>query len=125
MLNRISSLAAGVTLSLGSLAVATSASAQEPTPTEPCAKQASQVEKAELALERLTAVFERQKVKVDKAKVKVDKADNASEVAKAKRLLREAKSDRSDAKDTKKAQVQRLAKASERLAACEAELTES
>ncbi|MGN0063941.1 MAG: hypothetical protein ACI379_06840 [Nocardioides sp.] len=120
---RLSAAVAGLALTLGSLTVATAHAEDTPPPPAPCAQESAQVDKAEDALARVTAVFERQKERVAKAKVKVDKADNANERAKAKKQLAVAKSKRDEAKKAKKAQQQRLAKALERLAECEAEQT--
>jgi len=119
---RVAAVAATVALSLGSLTVASSASAVKP-PAEPCAKQSAQVQKAEDALERVNAVFAKKQVKVKKAKVRVEKADRRNERAKAKKALAQAKKERATTAKTKKAQVQRLAKAQQRLADCEAAQT--
>ena len=120
MMHRMSAVAAGFALTLGSLAATAPAYADKPT-SEPCAKEQAQVEKAETALARVTLVFERQKAKVVKAKKQVEKADTANEKAQAKKKLAKAKKSRAEAAKVKKAQVQRVAKAEARLADCEAE----
>lgn len=120
--SRVPAVVATIALSFGSLTVASAASAAKP-PTEPCAKQSAQVQKAEDALERVNAVFVKRQVKVKKAKVRVEKADRRNERAKAKKALVEARKLRATAAKTKKAQVQRLAKAQKRLADCEATQT--
>lgn len=88
---------------------------------EPCAKQQAQVDKAEDALARVTAVFAKQQAKTNKAKNAVAHADNRSEKAAAKAALREARVATEKVAKAKKAQQMRLAKATERLQTCEAE----
>ncbi len=58
---------------------------------EPCAKQATQVQKAEDALARVTAVFAKQKEHVADAREDVKQADNRSERAEAVAALHDAK----------------------------------
>lgn len=87
---------------------------------EPCAKQAAQVAKAQEALDRVTAVFAKQQERVADAREDVKEADNRSERAKAVAALKAAKEKKVHDAKVKKAQQQRLAKATERLAACEA-----
>ena len=113
---RIAGAVAGIALAFGSLG-AVSASAEKPAP---CAQQHKQVDKAQDALERVTAVFAARQVKVKKARHEVKVADTASERAHAKRALAHAKAKRDHAQKAKKAQLQRLAKAQARLAKCEA-----
>lgn len=113
---RVAALVTTAALSFASLGAP--AFAEDEAPVEPCATQTAQVEKAEDALERVTAVFEKAKAKVKKAKKVNAKADTAREKAAARKKLKAAKEDRADAAKTKKAQVQRLAKAEERLAKC-------
>ena len=86
---------------------------------EPCAKQEAQVQKAEDALARVTAVFAKQKEHVADARQDVKHADNRSERAEAVAALHAAKVKKEKAATTKKAQQMRLAKANERLTACE------
>jgi hypothetical protein len=93
------------------------AQADEP---DPCAKRQAQVDKAEAALARVTAVFAKQQVKVADAQDDVAEADNRSEKAEARLALKEAKADRADVAKVKKAQQMRLAKATERLNECTA-----
>jgi molecular chaperone GrpE (heat shock protein) len=90
-MHRIATTAAGFALALGSLTTAATTAHAAPPEKEPCARQAAQVAKAEEALAKVTAVFDKQRTKATKA-----------------------------TKKAKKAQVQRLAKAQERLAKCEA-----
>jgi hypothetical protein len=113
---RIAGAVAGVTLALGSVG-ALSATAAEP---QPCAQQQKQVDKAEVALEKVTAVFQNQQSKVKKAKHEVKVADSARERANAKADLAQAKEKRDHVAKAKTAQQQRLAKAQERLDTCEA-----
>jgi hypothetical protein len=87
---------------------------------EPCAKQAAHVEKAQEALDRVTAVFAKQQERVADAREDVKHADNRSERAQAIAALKAAKEKKAHDAKAKKAQQQRLAKATERLAACEA-----
>ena len=85
---------------------------------EPCAKQETQVQKAEDALARVTALFAAEEHVAD-ARQDVKHADNRSEQAEAvARSTRKVKKEK--VAKTKKAQQMRLAKANERLAACEA-----
>lgn len=90
---RLVAAAAALTLSFGALTAPAASAADEAT-TEPCAKQSAQVQKAEDALARVTAVFEKKQTKVKKQKNQVAKV--------------------------KKAQVQRLDKANQRLEKCQA-----
>ncbi len=120
---RVAGIVAGLALSVGALGAPALASAGEPAGNEPaaCAKEQSHLDKAEAALARLTAVFEHQQEKVKKAKKHAAQADTAQERNRARKALREAKAARDDAKETKRAQQQRVAKAQERLEACQAE----
>lgn len=86
---------------------------------EPCAKQEQQVQKAEDALARVTAVFAKQKERVADARQDVKHADNRSERAEAVAALHAAKVKKEKVAKAKKAQQMRLAKANERLATCE------
>jgi len=86
---------------------------------EPCAQQEKQVQKAEDALARVTAVFAAQQEHVADARQDVKHADNRSERAQAVAALHEARVKKEKVAKTKKAQQMRLAKANERLAACE------
>jgi hypothetical protein len=117
---RFSGLAATAAIALSGLVVAPSAADEAPD-AAPCAEQQAKVDKAEDALERVTAVFARQQVKVKKAKKVVEQAEAGREKVLARKALSEAKDQRDDTKVTKRAQQQRLAKAQERLATCEAE----
>jgi len=94
------------------------AHADEPD-SEPCATQEAQVQKAEDALARLTAVFAKQKEHVADARQDVKHADNRSERAKAVAALHAAKVKKEKVAKAKKAQQARLANATERLADCE------
>lgn len=118
---RFSGLAATAAIALSGLVVAPSAIADEAPETAPCAEQQAKVDKAEDALARVTAVFARQQVKVKKAKKVVEQAEAGREKALARKALSQAKENRDETKTTKRAQQQRLAKAEERLATCEAE----
>jgi hypothetical protein len=86
---------------------------------EPCTKQETQVQKAEDALARVTLVFAKQKERVVDARQDVKHADSRSERAEAVAALHAAKVKKEEVAKAKKAQQMRLAKANERLAACE------
>ena len=87
---------------------------------EPCAKESAQVAKAQEALDRVTAVFAKQQERVADARDDVKHADNRSDRAEAIAALKAAKVKKEHVAKAKKAQQQRLAKATERLATCEA-----
>ena len=87
---------------------------------EPCAKESAQVAKAQEALARVTAVFAKQQERVADARDDVKHADNRSDRAEAIAALKAAKVKKEHVAKAKKAQQQRLAKATERLATCEA-----
>ena len=109
-------LLSSIALTVGAAPVA--AHADKPKPA-PCAKEQAQVQKAEDALARVTAVFAKQKEHVADARADVKHADNRSERAKAVAALHAAKVKKAKVAKTKKAQEMRLAKANERLADCE------
>lgn len=121
--SRLGGLAATAALVLGGALVAPAAMADEEPAPAPCAKQQAKVAKAEEALERVTGVFARQKVRVAKARKTVAQSEDGREKAAARRALAAAKQDRDETRTTKRAQQQRLLKAQERLATCEAEKT--
>jgi pantothenate kinase type III len=87
---------------------------------EPCAKQEQQVTKAEQALAHVTAVFAHQQTKVERLQEALAAATTPEEQAKIQAKLDKALAQKQHAKKDKKAQLQRLAKAEDRLAACEA-----
>ena len=95
--------------------------AQATTPDqEPCAKETTQVAKAQEALDRVTAVFAKQQERVADAREDVKHADSRSDRAEAIAALHAAKEKKTHVAEAKKAQQMRLAKAQERLATCEA-----
>ena len=115
---RVAAAIASATLVFGPIATVTQAAqAAEPVP---CAQQQTQVDRAEDALARVTAVFARAKARVIEARADRANADNGTERAQAQRALARAKADLAAAKKAKKAQVERLAKAQARLAECQA-----
>lgn len=121
---RIVAAFAAAALSFGTLGAP--AYADKPAPKEPCAKEQVKVEKAEDALERVTAVFAKAQTKVKKAKKVVTKLEAKKKVKKvkvkkAKKALALAKKKRVKVKKVKKAQQQRLTKATQRLTDCLAE----
>jgi hypothetical protein len=116
--HRVAGLTATAAISLAG-ALGTAAHADDAQVTDPCAQQQAQVEKAAGALERVTAVFARQQERVAKTKEVVAAAEAGREKAAARRALAAAKQDRDETKVTKRAQQQRLAKAQERLTACQ------
>ena len=87
---------------------------------EPCAKQEQQVAKAEAALAHVTAVFDHQQTKVERLQAALAAATTPEEQAKIQAKLDKALAQKQHVKKDKKAQLQRLAKAEARLAACEA-----
>jgi hypothetical protein len=89
--------------------------------TDPCAQQQAKVDKATAALERVTAVFARQQERVETAKADVAEASAGQEKAAARKALATARKATTETKVTKRAQQQRLTKATERLTACQAE----
>jgi len=89
---------------------------------EPCAKQEQQVAKAEQALAHVTEVFAHQKTKVERLQEKLAAATTPEEQAKVQAKLDKALAHKQHTQKAKKAQLQRLAKAEERLATCQAEL---
>lgn len=121
---RVAGLAATAVLTLAG-AFGTAAHADEAPTTDPCAQQQAKVDKATAALERVTAVFARQQERVETAKEVVAEAAAGQEKAAAKRALADARHDRDDTKVTKRAQQQRLAKATQRLTVCETPETEA
>lgn len=118
---RFAGVAAGITMAFGSIAVVTPAVATAPAKPAACTQQQKQVDRAESALARVTAVFERQQAKVKKAKHRATAADTAHQRNAARKALRKAKHDKTEAAKTKRAQQQRLAKAEDRLETCQAE----
>lgn len=117
---RLAGAVVGLTLALGTTVIASPAEAKPAA----CAQQQKQVDRAEDALARVTAVFERQKQRVAEAKGEVRQSDTARERSEAKRALAAAKHDRNKAAHNKQAQQQRVAKAQERLADCRADHTD-
>jgi len=120
---RLAGLAASAAIALGGAVVVPAAVADDAPAPVPCAQQQAQVDKAAEALARVTAVFARQEARVEKAKKVVAQAEAGRAKAAARRALADAKHDRDETKVTKRAQQQRLAKAEERLAECEAAQT--
>ena len=116
--SRIAGLTATAVIALAG-AFSAAAHADDTTVTDPCAQQQAQVDKAQGALERVTAVFARQQARVEKTKEVVAEASAGREKAAARRALADAKQDRDDTKVTKRAQQQRLAKAQQRLTTCQ------
>ena len=117
---RLVGVTATVAIALGGTFGATAYADDAPT-TDPCATQQAKVDKATAALARVTAVFARQQERVATVKEVVADAAAGQEKAAAKRALADARKDRDTTRSTKRAQQQRLAKATERLTACQAE----
>ncbi len=84
-----------------------------------CVRQEAQVAKAEDALARVTAVFERKQQATDSAEQELADA-TGREKGQARKQLAHAKAAEAKAKKAKKAQQQRLTKAEQRLADCQA-----
>lgn len=114
----LAALASAAVLSLGTVSAVHAAPAT--TPGEPCAQQQAQVDKATDALARVTAVFAHQQTKVERLQEQLANATTPEEQAKIQAKLDKAFTQKQHAKKAKKAQLQRLAKAEARLAACEA-----
>lgn len=102
--------------SLGTTALALPAHAAKPTA---CSQQQKQLDQAEAALARVTAVFEHQQDRVARSEHRAAQADTAHERNAARKAVRAAKHDRSEARKDKKAQQQRVSKAEYRLEACQ------
>lgn len=115
---RLAGLTASAAITLAG-ALGAAAHADDAPTTDPCAQQQAHVDKAQGALERVTAVFARQQERVEKTKEVVAEAEAGREKAAAKRALAAANQDLGETKVTKRAQQQRLAKAQERLTACQ------
>ena len=115
---RVAGLTATAAITLAG-ALGASAHADDAPVTDPCAQQQAKVDKATGALERVTAVFARQQERVETAKEVVAEATPGSEKAAARHALKAAKDALGETKTTKRAQQQRLAKAQERLTACQ------
>ncbi len=88
---------------------------------EPCAKQEQKVTKAEDALAHLAEVFAHQQTKVERLEERLAAATTPEEQARIQAKLDKALAKQQHAKKDKKAQQQRLAKAEDRLADCQAE----
>lgn len=110
--------ATSVVLSLGAGPLAQAADAKPGS--EPCAKQEQQVTKAEAALAHVTAVFEHQQTKIERLQAALAAATTPEEQARLQARLDQALAQKQHAKKEKKAQQQRLAKAEQRLADCQA-----
>jgi pantothenate kinase type III len=111
--------AATAVVSLGAAPVAHAAYDGKPG-SEPCAKQAHQVAKAQDALAHVTAVFEHQQTKVERLQEALAAATTPEQQAKLQARLDKALAQKMHEKKAKKAQQQRLAKAEARLADCQA-----
>jgi septal ring factor EnvC (AmiA/AmiB activator) len=116
---RLAGVVASAAIALA--AFGATASADEVPPTDPCAQQQAKVDKATEALARVTAVFARQQERVEAAKEDVAEATAGQEKAAARKALADARKAKTETKVTKRAQQQRLAKATERLTTCQAE----
>lgn len=114
---RLAGAAASAALTLTAFSV--TAYADEAPPADPCAQQQAKVDKATEALARVTAVFARQQERVETAKEDVAEASAGQEKAAARKALAAARKAKTETKVTKRAQQQRLAKATERLTTCQ------
>jgi phage/plasmid-associated DNA primase len=90
------------------------------TASTPCATQQAQVDRATAKLADLQVVFTHEKRDLRKAQRALAQADTAKEKRHATVKVAHAKADVADAATTKKAQVQRLARAQARLVTCQA-----
>jgi exonuclease VII large subunit len=119
----LAATAVAVVLSLGAMTPAAQATAhagQGRPGGEPCAQQQAQVDRAGDALARVTAIFAHQKTKVERLQDRLAAATTPEEQARIQARLDRAMTHKQRIAKDKKAQVQRLAKAQERLAACQA-----
>lgn len=107
-----------IALSGSALAVTAAYADEEVPPAEPCATQQAQVDKATAKLAWITEKFASKQEKVAQAKKAVKAADTAKERRSAKADLALAKEQKEKVAKAKKAQVQRVAKATARLEAC-------
>ena len=115
---RVAGLTATAAITLAG-ALGAAAHADDAPVTDPCAQQQAQVDKATEALARVTAVFARQQERVEAKQEVVAEANAGREKAAARHALKAAKDALAETKSTKRAQQQRLAKATERLTACQ------
>jgi septal ring factor EnvC (AmiA/AmiB activator) len=115
----LAALASAAVLSLGTVSAVHAAPAGNPGD-DPCARQQAQVTKAQDALAHVTAVFDHQQTKVERLEEKLAQATTPEGQAKLQAKLDRAVAQKQHAKKDKKAQVQRLAKAEDRLADCQA-----
>jgi septal ring factor EnvC (AmiA/AmiB activator) len=115
----LAALASAAVLSLGTVSAVHAAPGDKPG-SEPCARQQAQVDKAQDALTRVTAVFEHQQTKVERLQDRLADATTPEEQAKIQAKLDKAMTQKQHTKKDKKAQQQRLAKALDRLADCQA-----
>ena len=114
---RIAGITASAAIAFG--AFGATAYADDAPTTDPCASQQAKVDKATEALARVTAVFARQQERVAAKQEVVAEANAGQEKAAARHALKAAKDALAETKVTKRAQQQRLAKATERLTECQ------
>jgi len=116
---------AAIALTVGSLGTMTTVSANatgsDSSKPAACAQEQKQLDKANEALAKVTAVFEKQKDKVAKAKDQSEAATTAHQRNEARKALAAAKKDRDEAKKDKTAHQERVEKAQARLADCQAD----
>jgi hypothetical protein len=111
--------AIAATIALGAgLAPLAGAAADEAPTTEPCAAQQQQVDRAKSTLAALTARLADKATDVREAQADLRAADTAREKRSAKADLAIAKTRKTRVALARKAQVQRVAKAQERLTDC-------
>jgi septal ring factor EnvC (AmiA/AmiB activator) len=115
----LAALASAAVLSLGTVSAVHAAPADKPGG-EPCAQQQAQVDKAQDALTRVTAVFAHQQTKVERLQDKLAAATTPEDQARLQAKLTKAMAQKQHTKKEKKAQVKRLEKAEARLADCQA-----
>lgn len=110
-------LASAFALTVLAAPVAAQAAGSE---TEPCAQQQAQLDRANAALDRVSAVFAKQQERVADAKEDVAQADTHAAKGQARAELAKAKAKKEHVVEAKKAQQQRVAKATARLDKCQA-----
>lgn len=114
---RIAGGLAGLAVAAAAVGAMPSAHADAPAA---CAQQQKQLDQAQVALDKVSAIFTRQQDRVKKAQQEVKGPITGSEHANAERGLARAKHQRDQAKQVKSAQQQRLTHAQQRLETCQA-----
>ena len=115
----LAAIASAAVLSLGTVSAVHATPAGKPGD-DPCARQQAQVTRAQDALAHVTAVFDHQQTKVERLQEQLAQATTPEEQATLQAKLDKAMTQKQHARKDKKAQLQRLTKAEDRLADCKA-----